>query len=326
MKTGLLLSLLLFTSQVMAFGISIGGSDGDITSFFQSDDDDTTQAVRSIWKLMKAGKSAYKSFEDLTPEQEHYLGRAAAAQIFGSQKAINNEQMHFYLNSLATYLAQFSSRPETFSGYRVQIIDSDEVRAYSTPGGFIILSDKLLSLCESEDQLAGVIAHEIAHISQKHGLEAIKSSNLTEAGQILGNVVLDNSIDYGRQAFLLKQSFGASVDDIVVQLIDSGYSQSQENSADEEAVQMLSYAGYNPLGLKSFIEKTMGNGKPDVSNDFFNPQGDIDLKNAFNTTHPGSDERISKIRRQVKNENLKEVQETESRKVRFKNNVVNNLL
>jgi predicted Zn-dependent protease len=209
------------------------------------------------------------------------------------------------------------------------VINSDQVRAYSTPGGFIILSDKLLSLCETEDQLAGVIAHEIAHISQRHGLAAIKSSNLTEAGQILSSVVMDNDLNYARQAFMLKQSFGASVDDIVVQLIDSGYSQSQETSADEEAVLILSYAGYNPMALRSFIEKTMGDEKPaasqDFSNDFFNPQGDIDLKNAFNQTHPGSDERMNKIRRQVKNENLEEVPESTQRKTRFNNNLVNNL-
>ena len=324
MKHIIALILFALTSPVFAVGISIGGSGGDLTSFFQSDEDDTTTAIRSIWKLVKSGKSALKGYQDLTPEQEYYLGRAAAARIFGSNKAINDEQLHYYLNSLTNYLAYFSSRPETYAGYRVQVIDSDELLAYSTPGGFIILSDQLVASCENEDQLAGVIAHEIAHISLQHGLAAIKSSHLQEAGQLLSSAILDTDLSYARQATLLKQSFGGSVDDIVVQLLNSGYSKSQESDADEAAVLMLNRAGYNPLALEKFLAKTIENEKP-ATDDFFNTEGDIDIKNAFTQTHPGSDDRISKIRRQVKDENIREMGEPASRTTRFNNNVVSKL-
>ncbi len=304
MKTLALAITLLVPLNLHAFGISFG-TGGDSNSLFGGSG--SGDNVDTAWSLFKAGKSMIKGFEDLTPEQEYYLGRATSAHLLGRYKPIEKKQLHFYLNSLVSYLAHFSSRPETFSGYRVQVIDTKENSAYSAPGGFIMVSRNLLALCENEDELAAVLAHEIGHVSEKHGLSAIQTSHLTEAGKILGGAAMrrQGGADYAQATSLLKVSFGESVEDIVGQLVESGYSQSQESEADREAVMILARAGYNPQALSDFLAKAAKQQKSD------------DEADAFNKTHPGGDERIQDVQEQIQDYELKPVALSPQRNARF---------
>jgi len=82
-------------------------------------------------------------------------------------------------------LARASSRPETFGGWHFLLLDSDEVNAFAAPGGFVFVTRGLYATCATEEQLAAVLAHEISHVTLRHGLGAIKNERLTEAFTIL---------------------------------------------------------------------------------------------------------------------------------------------
>jgi predicted Zn-dependent protease len=195
-----------------------------------------------------------KATRDLTPEEEYYVGRSVAAQILGSYRPLENRPVNRYLNEVGGYLSKFSARPETFAGYHFELVDSPEINAFAAPGGFILVTSGLYRLVGTEDELAAVLAHEIAHVTLKHGLSAIRTSNLTKAFTLIGQTALEHS-SQGRNLKALTDAFDASIDDIVNKMVVSGYSRDQELNADRDALQILRAAGYDPSALASMLEK-----------------------------------------------------------------------
>ncbi len=128
-----------------------------------------------------ASKSSTAEQTEFTPEQEYYIGRAVAANILATRKVYDNKAATDYLNVFERSLAIYSDRPETFGGYHVLIMDSDEINAFSAPGGLILVSRGLLRCAQNEDEVAAILAHETSHVVLKHGLNAIKEARKTEA-------------------------------------------------------------------------------------------------------------------------------------------------
>ena len=150
-------------------------------------------------------------------------------------------------------MAAFSDRPDTFKGYRFLVIDTKDINAMAAPSGFIFISRGLLQQTQSEDELAGVLAHEVAHVVYSHGVKAVSQSKLTKAVTIIGKEV---AAEY-TPALLseVTDMFTESVDEITETLLTSGYSRSQEYSADEYAVTLLTRAGYDPGALRRVLER-----------------------------------------------------------------------
>jgi len=203
---------------------------------------------------VKRGAAAVeKSWQDLTPEQEYYIGRAVAARVFETYRPLDQPQANAYLNLLGQSLAVFSERPETFGGYRFLLLDSDEVNAFAAPGGLILVTHGMLRCCENEDELAAVLAHEICHIQAKHGLRAIKQSRLTEAFTI---IAAESAKQLGSEELAsLTREFESSVGDVVMTLTTSGYSRTQERDADAAAVRLLKRAGYPEAAILTMLKR-----------------------------------------------------------------------
>ncbi len=203
---------------------------------------------------VKRGAAAVeKSWQDLTPEQEYYIGRAVAARVFETYQPLDQPQSNAYLNLLGQSLAVFSERPETFGGYRFLLLDSDEVNAFAAPGGSILVTRGMLRCCENEDELAAVLAHEICHVQAKHGLRAIKQSRLTEAFTI---VAAESAKQLGSEELAsLTREFESSVGDVVMTLTTSGYSRTQERDADAAAVRLLKRAGYPEAAILTMLQR-----------------------------------------------------------------------
>ena len=244
-----------------------------------------------------------RGFTDLTAEEEYYIGRAVSAQILARYKVYEDPARNTYLNTLGQLLTWSSSRPEVFGGFHFTLIQADEINAFAAPGGFIFLTTGLYLKLENEEQLAAVLAHEIAHVNLQHGLKAIKKSNLTQAFTIIGMEAAKES-NQG-QVMQLSGLLGQSVDNIVNQLIVSGYSKGQEYDADEEALQISYRAGFNPDGLEEFL---------------VNLQKESQQKDSkgFNSTHPPADKRIKNITKYEKKNPLEGATE-ELRSLRFAN-------
>ncbi|MCE9613074.1 MAG: M48 family metallopeptidase [Lentisphaerae bacterium] len=229
--------------------------------------------------MIKTGDSFGKALEQITPEQEYYVGRAVGATLMSTHKGYDNAAATRYVNLVGQTLAMGSDKPETFGGYHFLIFDSDEINAFAAPGGLIFLSRGMLRLCKTEDELAAVLAHEVAHVNLGHAIAAISNSRWTQAFTILGT---EGAKSFGgEQLSQLTTAFEGSIDDITSKLVTSGYARGQERAADALAVTILRRVGYDPGALA----RVLGNMAHDLK------PGGVD----FAKTHPPPQARIADL-------------------------------
>lgn len=187
--------------------------------------------------------------DDFTLIDEHYLGRAVAANILSRYRPyIQNIEATQYLNHICQTLVINSNIRPTFSGHRVMILDSEEINAFATPGGHIFITRGMLRLATSEDMLAAVIAHELAHIVLRHSITIINETRfMAEMSAIAdraANIAGRTSPEAARAA-----NFRNAISGTIDILMTNGYSQTQEFEADLKAVVLLANAGYDPRAL-----------------------------------------------------------------------------
>lgn len=201
--------------------------------------------------LFSFGGNLSEGMKTFSPEEEYYLGRAVSASILERYRPYQNYEVHQYLNSVLQVLVAVSDKPETFNGYRVQVLDSEELNAMAAPGGFIFITRGFLKVIPNEEALAAVLAHEVAHIVHGHGVEAISQSNLSKAFLLLGKEGVQEFS--GGITSELTAAFGESVTDVTSSLLEKGYSRTQEYAADAYATELLARAGYNPQGIQMML-------------------------------------------------------------------------
>lgn len=231
--------------------------------------------------LLKFGSNVSKSASGFTEEEEYYIGRGVAATILSKYKPYRNAAITEYVNKVAASVVAFSSRPETFGGYHVLVLDTPEINALSAPGGFIFISRGFLKIIPDEEALAAVFAHEVGHVALGHGIKAISQANLSQAFLELGKdeVVAEG----GDVAQILATTFGDSITDITNTLLTKGYSRSQELEADIYAAKLLDDTGYNPEGLKIMLEQI------DHQSDTGSTSG------GWLSTHPSAKDRLTEV-------------------------------
>lgn len=253
-----------------------------------------------VQSMTKVATAVAKTFEDITPEQEHYIGRSVGAVIVNKYNAYPNAAANDYLNLVGQTLAQASDRPETFGGYHFLVLDSDEINAFGAPGGLVFVSRGMLRCCKTEDAVAAVLAHEIGHIQLRHGLQAIDKSRLTQALTTLGAEGAKSL--GGRKLADVTKAFEGSITDVTSTMVNNGYSRGFEREADMAAVTILSRVGYNPAGLVAMLREMGKNLKP----------GGLD----FAKTHPSPGSRIEEI--ESRNAGWKALSAPPARQARFR--------
>lgn len=229
--------------------------------------------------INRSAKAVEKTFKDITPEQEYYIGRAVAASILTQYSVVDDPALNRYVNQLGQALALASDKPQTFRGYHFLILDSEEVNAFACPGGLILVSRGIVELCTSEDELAAVLAHEIGHVQFEHGLKAIKKSRLTGALTILAAEGARNF--GGEQVASLTDSLEGGISDITATMVNSGYARKLEFEADEAAVTILTRVGYPTGSLIAMLQNMSVRLSGDHS--------------GFGATHPPADVRIQRL-------------------------------
>ncbi|MDR1107626.1 MAG: M48 family metalloprotease [Spirochaetaceae bacterium] len=242
-------------------------------------DEDTAGAIS------QSSSAIARAAEEITPEQEYYIGRAVGANLLNNYRAYTqNPALTAYLNKICSAIVINSPKPEIFNGYHVLVLDSSEINAFATSGGHIFITRGLIACANSEDALAAVIAHEIAHIQLQHSIKAIKTSRITQAILITGTSTAKTA---GKNLNIkeLTDIFDESVGNIVTTLVNNGYSQTQEFEADRLALALLASAGYNPGSLMEMLVSL-------EQNQPRHPGG-------FNKTHPAPAQRISNVRQAV---------------------------
>jgi predicted Zn-dependent protease len=232
----------------------------------------------------KVAVAVEHSFEDLTEEQEYYLGRSVAAKILTQYKVYQNDKLTTYLNKVGTAVSYGSDRPEIFGGYHFLILDSQEINAFACPGGFVFITRGLLSTCKDEEALAGVLAHELGHISAQHGLKAIKKTRLVEAFDVL---LKETSKHYDQEQLTkLTNAFDGALGDIVDQLVVKGYSRQQEYEADKLGLKYANAAGYSASGLERSLKGIAASSQKDAGAGFFK-------------THPDPTDRLEQVSAEI---------------------------
>ena len=136
-------------------------------------------------KGLNLASDVYDAAKDITPEQEYYIGRSVAATILSRYKIYNNSNVNHYVNKIGRLITINSNQPVIFGGYHFRVLDSTEINAFATPGGFVFITRGMLKMCKNEDELAAVLAHEVSHIQLKHGLKSIKESRWTSVATTL---------------------------------------------------------------------------------------------------------------------------------------------
>jgi predicted Zn-dependent protease len=266
-----LVCVLMLAPLPLTAGGSQGAAGGGAVSGSQ-DANGRRDAANALSEMDKAFTAQEE--EDFTPEDEYYLGRSVGALILEQYRPYaGNPALLGYLNKICSTIVINSPKPGIFNGYHVMILDSPEINAFATTGGHIFITLGLIRAAASEDMLAAVIAHEIAHVQLSHSMEMIKSSelyrDLSAAAQRAKG--LANQADR-------RQIFDRSVSEMANTIFTNGYSQTQEFDADTHAMVLLAAAGYEPSSLIDVL-KILDQNQP--------------ASRGINKTHPSPPLRIS---------------------------------
>lgn len=227
--------------------------------------------------------------QELTREEEYYLGRAVAARILSMYRPVQDEALQQYVNDVGRAAAAYSDLPETFGGYHFMVIEGDEVNALAAPGGFIFVSRGMLRTVPDEDGLAAVLAHEVSHVSKRHGVKAISRENQQKALDALGDI--RGSINCTEALIQVSALFAGAVQDIVTTLTTSGYSREQEYEADLGAREILGRIGYRPVALVTVLGRL----------EDLERQGGSRTTLGWFDTHPAPSDRLERLRHAAEN-------------------------
>jgi predicted Zn-dependent protease len=203
--------------------------------------------------LQKGARVARRTFQDLTEEEEYYIGRAVAARILDRYPLATDSKLAGYVEKIGATVAACSDRPETYGGYHFAVLESDEVNAFAAPGGIIMVTKGMVRTAKDEEELAAILAHEVGHVCAKHGLKAIKQSRLIEAFEFLA--VEGAARTSNENLARLSQVYDQVLDDVIETLVEKGYSRKQEYEADGLALTFACRAGFDPEGLYRALER-----------------------------------------------------------------------
>jgi Zn-dependent protease with chaperone function len=193
--------------------------------------------------LDKANKAALvgKKILDLnlSEDEERQVGAAVSEKLRLRYGVVQDPAVHRYVSLVGAVVTRASTRPGI--AWQFIILDTDGVNAFATPGGFIHITRGALALMGSEAELAGVLAHEAIHVTEKHTINAIRNTKLKEMGLEMvpgGGLTKDAIAKIAGEAYTM---------------IYAGYSRGEELESDRLGIVLADKAGYDPKGLGGFL-------------------------------------------------------------------------
>jgi len=239
----------------------------------------------------------YANLSDI--EAEITFGRELSARILGNYSILDNQKIHRYVNLVGKAVALYAGRPEI--RYHFGVLDTDEINAFASPGGYIFITRGALMKMDNEAQLAAVLAHEIAHIVERH---VVKELNIRgDEGSAIGGIAGLIGGATGSFRVALEQTLDKATDI----LFNRGYKVKDEIEADRVGVLLASVAGYDPLALKEFLSNVRSFEKEDKT---------------YKGEHPIFEVRITEIHKTLEAHGLQDVKKAKARE-RFYENIAN---
>jgi predicted Zn-dependent protease len=224
-----------------------------------------------IGRRVQQAQERKQQFDELniTEEEEIKLGSEVSARIRERFGVVQDAAVHKYVTLAATMLTEHTSRPKL--PWTFIVLDTDGVNAFAAPGGFVHITRGALALIKSEAQLAGVLGHEIAHVAQKHTVNAIRKSKGVQMGAA--------EASSNRSVYL-----GALVNRAYDMVLENSFDRGDELDADKEGIVLVLKAGYAGTGLSEFLSVLAERNKDQAE------------KNGLFASHPQTQERITKVR------------------------------
>jgi predicted Zn-dependent protease len=185
----------------------------------------------------------------LTPLQERQIGQQSMLQIRAGKQYFDDAELHDYLNQIGYKLVEHSAEPG--SGFEFFALDDYNVNAFAMPGGFIGVNAGLLLTAQSESELAAVLSHEIAHVTQHHlarSYERASQMNMPLTAAVIAAILLGAGNPQLGEAALAATMAGGSQ-------MQLDFTRSNEREADRVGIQMLASGGFDPQGMPGFFER-----------------------------------------------------------------------
>ncbi|MFZ3261120.1 MAG: M48 family metalloprotease [Thiobacillus sp.] len=185
--------------------------------------------------------SGDKDFVLMSEQQEIQLGTQAHQDVLKEYAALDNPALQAYVNEVGQRLAQQSHRPHL--QWHFTVVDSPDVNAFALPGGYVYITRGLMAYLNSEAELAGVVGHEIGHVTARHGVRQQSASTAAGLGAVLGSILVPG---LGNQA-------GATLLQTLAQAWTAGYGREHELESDRLGAEYLAKTGYNPQAMIDVI-------------------------------------------------------------------------
>jgi predicted Zn-dependent protease len=222
-----------------------------------------------------------KKIADLkvTEAEERQIGQQVSDKMVETFGVYQDQNVTKYVTLVGAVLALQSPRPGL--DWQFVVLDTEGVNAFAAPGGFIHITKGLLGLMKNEAELAGVLAHEIVHVTEKHTVNAIqKGDTIKVASDEVGSAGMAQSL----VAKIAEKAYS--------DILNNKFSRNDEGEADEKGVQLANKVGYAPNGLVGALNKLADRNK------------DSKEPNGLFATHPQLKDRIGKIEALIKEKKL----------------------
>ena len=211
-------------------------------------------------------KEKLKPLQPTSEQDEITLGKDVAANLLGAAPLVNDPALQAYVNKIGMWIALHTDRAGL--PWRFGVLDTDSVNAFATPGGYVFLTRGMLLRMRDEAELAGVLAHEISHVVEKHALTTMRKGAL--AG-MASDALSRNKPEYAKLVSAGTEIFARGLD------------KEDEYAADRMGVVLAARAGYDPYGLPAVLQTLSS----------INPKDDA-VALMFKT-HPDSEKRLELV-------------------------------
>jgi predicted Zn-dependent protease len=209
---------------------------------------------------------------EMTEAEEALLGAEVSTRIRARFGVVQDQAVHRYVSLVGMALVMASSKPGP--DWKFIVLDTDAVNAFAAPGGFVHITKGALANLKDESELAGVLGHEIIHVTEKHTIRAIQKGKLVQMGA--SETVAGNNVLMSKLA------------DKAYEVIEGGFGRGEELEADEKGIVLANAVGYAPQGMNGFLTMLVERNKTGQP-----------ARNGLFASHPETQERIDKMTRQI---------------------------
>lgn len=216
-------------------------------------------------KLRSIGEKL-KPLRQTSEGDEVTLGKDVAANLLGAAPLVNDPALQAYVNKIGMWIALHTSRPNL--PWRFGVLDTNSVNAFATPGGYVFITRGMLMRMRDESELAGVLAHEISHVVEKHALNTMRK------GALVG--LASDALSRNKPEYAKLVSAGTEI-------YARGLDKEDEFAADRMGVVLSARAGYDPYGLPAALQTLSS----------INPKDDA--VSLMFKTHPDSEKRLELV-------------------------------